>query len=356
MSRVNVPRETVECASEEESPCLGLDIGRFRTRVLLPAWGDYNEPSLVTVPTVLGYSSPKAFFEYVSIGDDALEKRDHLQLVRPLSPHIAKPEARARDFARRLRDLCGERWPPRARGVVNLSFGSSVHERLQRQRMTGELFERVAFAEDTFLAALGTGSLEVTSHSIVVDVGQGSTRLARICGEPPKEADWAVIPYGSGLIDDALRVEIERRYPELVLTDWTLCQLKEKLAFVAPAGRQATLELRYKGARARVEVTELVEEACSQLIKPLKEMINAAFRTCPSDEIRSFQQNIVLAGGGAKLPGLRERLERELLDDGCEFVRLPETGDADLLVVRGAARWASLITEKQWGTPVLAAG
>jgi actin-related protein len=142
------------------------------------------------------------------------------------------------------------------------------------------------------------------------------------------------------------------RYPELLLTGWTLSKLKESLAFVPPARRQCTLKIQYRGHEKVVDITDVIQEACATIVRPLLRATREVLACCPSDEIEAFQRNIVLAGGGAEIPGLVQRVEEELRADGFELARVRKANDARLLVAKGALRWAQILREDQWSIPL----
>jgi actin-like ATPase involved in cell morphogenesis len=341
----------------DDASCVGLDLGHLRTHVGLPAERG-EQPEVLTLPTLIGYSRDDTLpTQFCCVGQRALGRRDHLQIVNPMLVDCPVDREEAlRDYARGLRKLFASRWPEHSWGVVNCSVGASEKEARARRLVAGELFDRVHFADDTFLLAVGLDSLEVTSHSVVVDMGFRSTRAALICGGQPEAEQREEIDYGGAQLDATLAEAMGRRYPELALTDWTLSEIKEHFSFIAPAQRRATLELHYRGKHRRVDFTEVVEESCAGVLPPLMKVVRAVLAKCPSDDVEAFQRNIILAGGGAQMPGLVERLEHELRADGFEFatVRRPPTpGEA---VVVGAARWAHVVPEREWGIPLFALG
>ncbi len=332
---------------------IGLDLGAYETRFVLPADDGESEPKTVVVPTLLCYSRQEAEpVRFSCIGEKALSRRDHMRLVQPFRAGLEGRGLILRDFAHHLRDLTQKRGEPSPWAVVNCSVAASEEEKAMKRTIANELFDRVLFVDDSFLLAIGLASQEVCQHSILIDVGASAIRGALMHGETPSPEEHVEAQYGGFRVDDALRRSFSLRYPELVLTAWTLSKLKEALAFVAPARRSCELRLQYRGKEKLVDVTEVILEACSSLVRPLLRVARGLLALCPSDEIEAFQRNIVLAGGCAEVPGLVARVEAELRADGFELARVRKASDAKMLVARGAQRWAQLLREDQWSIPL----
>lgn len=332
---------------------IGLDLGSRETRFALPAEEPGGEALFVTVPTLLAYSRQEAEpVRFSCIGDKALARRDHMRLVNPLRSGLEGRGLNLRDFAEHLRDLIRKRGEPSPWAVVNCSVAASEEEKALKRALANELFDRVLFVDDTFLLALGLASQEIAQHSLLIDLGATAIRGAFMHGETPSQDEHVGHAHGGFRVDEALRRSFSLRYPELCLTSWTLTQLKESLAFVAPAKRRCELKIQFRGKEKTVDVTEVILDATSTIVRPLLRVARDLLALCPSDEVEAFQRNIVLAGGGAAIPGISERVEEELRADGFELARVRLAADARLLVARGALRWAQLLREDQWSIPL----
>jgi actin-like ATPase involved in cell morphogenesis len=343
-------QELDECAPPAR---IGLDLGSYETRFALPDETETSRCRTSCVPTLLSYSRQEAEpVRFSCIGEKALSRRDHMRLVHPFRSSLEGRGLILRDFAHHLRELCRRRGQPAPWAVVNCSVGASEEEKAMKRTIANELFDRVLFVDDTFLLAIGLASQEVCQHSILIDIGCTSIRGALMHGETPSPEERVEVPCGGAKVDDALRRCFSMRYPELLLTGWTLSKLKESLAFVPPARRRCELRIEYRGKERVVDVTDVIQESTATIVRPLLRAAREVLACCPSDEIEAFQRNIVLAGGGAEIPGLVERVEEELRADGFELARVRKANDATLLVAKGALRWAQLLREDQWSIPL----
>ena len=241
------------------------------------------------------------------------------------------------DFARHIRGLYyRRRHPPATRGVIGCPESASEPQRTLLRAIGNELFERVVLVDDMFLVAFAACSEAIRLHSVIVDVGYSSIRAGLVHGTAPSPDERIASEFGCGRLVDTFQDVLNLRYPELPLTNHTVERLKTDLAFVSPAQNTSTLRVRYEGEERAIDVTELVHEATATLLPELLETIRETLVLCPSDEIAPFQRNILLVGGGASIPGLATRVERELHADGFEFARVVVVPNAQSVVARGA--------------------
>lgn len=346
-----------EQSTDDDAPRIGVDLGHHETRIVLPPVREGGRDTVLRFPTVVGYSRAEAApIEFSCAGARALERRDHLRLVKPLELSEAEGRDSMRDFARHLRKRCGRRWPEGAWAVINCSPTATPDEQTLRRVFAGELFDRFLLADDTFLLALGLGSQEISSRSVVVDFGETSIGAAQIRGREPMPEERVEVPFAGASVSKAFEQSFRQRYPELLLTDQTLKDIKEALSFTSPEERELVLKIEFRGAEKEVDVTDLVQAACQRVLPPLGKAIRSILAKCPSDEVETFQKNIVLAGGGASIPGLAQHLEADLRADGFEQARIYVPDDPTVAVALGAACWGRLLPEKEWGIPLFSIG
>jgi hypothetical protein len=343
---------------------VGVDFGAHETRFALPSRPlleddgtveseKDGEPRLLTLPTLMSYSREGAVpVQFSCVGHKALSRRDHMRLVHPYRTSLDRRGKVLGDFASHLRELIQKKHEPAPWAVVNCSVGAAPEEMAAKRTLANELFERVVYADDTFLLAVGLASQEVCKHSILIDIGATSIRGALMHGETPSPEERVEVPFGGEKVDEALRKSLSIRYPELLLTPRTLTEIKESLAFVAPERRACELRIQFRGKERAVDVTEILHDASSALVPPLLRAARDVLALCPSDEIEAFQRNIVLSGGGAELPGIVPRVEEELRADGFELARVRQVSGSRFLVARGALRWAHLLRDDQWSIPL----
>jgi rod shape-determining protein MreB len=197
-----------------------------------------------------------------------------------------------------------------------------------------------AGARETFLieeptaAALGAGlPIGETRGSMIVDIGGGTTEVAvlsmggvvvsrslRVAGD---EMDQSIVQY----IRNKYNVLIGERIAE---------QVKWNIGSAFPLPIEKTVEVRGRnlvtGLPESIEISSVeVREALSQSVQVIVETIKDALDEVPPEVVADLMDTgICLAGGGALLHGLAERLSDEL------NLRVWVAEDPLTCVVRGA--------------------
>jgi actin-like ATPase involved in cell morphogenesis len=336
---------------------VGLDIGTFETRIVLPRSPLDAAPRVLTLPTLVGYTKLPEGGETVScVGKSALMRRDRTRVENPLLDTQSPASSACADFARHLRRYVQRRGERAPWGCVACAAEAPAKERGIKRAIANGLFERVVLTDPALLAAMGTGSSEALHHSVVIDVGRTSIRAALVQGRAPSASECFQVPSGGDHLDAAIRTQLVHRCPELLLTDHTLTALKNHLAFVRPVRRRAKVSLHLGGTQRELDVTDIIEAGCAQFFDQLLKAVRRILDLCPSDKFDAFQSNIYLIGGGAEVQGLARRLQQELRSGGLDLVRVVKPVNSTSLVAKGAYLWASRLQEAQWSIPLFAFG
>jgi rod shape-determining protein MreB len=330
---------------------VGLDIG-FQTTVFQSAnrLSELFLPKTHRIPTWLAYTDkgpgPR---EGILIGEQALFCRHELPLVHPIES--GNPDA-LRDFADALRaaidpDDNKELW-----GVVNCPPAALSEDLKNLRLVANQIFDRTCFLDSALLMATSFGCQEVARNSIWIDLGATSVRVALIQGGSPEPGKIMVVPGGGNLVDARIRETMGKRFPDLLLTQVTINQLKERFAHVSPVDFPCMLRVLFEGTEQTIDVAPILRRACDPIVKDVLEGLRRLLQLCPSDSVEELFGNIVVAGGGARIAGVGERLREEVRSEFGEeaIVRIPE--DPTVLVANGALRWAHFLEDDEWGIPL----
>lgn len=347
---------------------VGLDLGTNTSVVVASQDGNPLELEQDIVKTVVGYpkagiipgilpSDTEALF-----GDQAIEYRLHLDLKWPLNEGFVDDVDVCRVFTRHLLGLVDPQRKSRLRGVV----GAPANATPQRQKdiratMVGVL-ERMLIVPEPFLAAMGlredpafrgqSANSDPTKHSLVVDIGAGTTDLCLVRGYYPTSEDQISFAKAGNFIDEVLHQSVCRRYPDLKLTRVSVTQLKEKHSFVKGYPREAKVKVYVDGRPQVLDFGELIQEACDTLTPFILKGVKELLSRCDSDSIVEVMQNIIVTGGGSEIHGLCEKIEKTLHDEGYDCARTVRSSDFRRLVARGALKVAEHVREDQWQVPM----
>lgn len=295
---------------------IGIDLGTANTLVCVRNQGVViNEPSVVAIE--------KKSKKVLAIGAEAKEMVGrtpaNIVAVRPLRDGVISDfdvtEQMLHHFIRKVHERSLLRIP-RPRVVVGIPSGVTEVEKRAVHDATISAGAREAYlVEEPTAAAIGAG-LKVTDAkgSMIVDIGGGTTEVAvialggivvarsiRVAGD---EMDEDIIAYA-------------RQKYNLLIGDRTAELAKIEAGSAYPLEQEITYTLRGRnlitGLPEGVEISSIeIREALRNSVNVIVEAIKSALDDTPPELVADLMSDgIVLAGGGALLRGLAERLSEE---------------------------------------------
>ena len=295
---------------------IGIDLGTANTLVCVRNQGVViNEPSVVAIE--------KKSKKVLAIGAEAKEMvgrtPTNIVAVRPLRDGVISDfdvtEQMLHHFIRKVHERSLLRIP-RPRVVVGIPSGVTEVEKRAVHDATISAGAREAYlVEEPMAAAIGAG-LKVTDAkgSMIVDIGGGTTEVAvialggivvarsiRVAGD---EMDEDIIAYA-------------RQKYNLLIGDRTAELAKIEAGSAYPLEQEITYTLRGRnlitGLPEGVEISSIeIREALRNSVNVIVEAIKSALDDTPPELVADLMSDgIVLAGGGALLRGLAERLSEE---------------------------------------------
>lgn len=295
---------------------IGIDLGTANTLVCVRNQGVViNEPSVVAIE--------KKSRKVLAIGAEAKEMVGrtpaNIVAVRPLRDGVISDfdvtEQMLHHFIRKVHERSLLRIP-RPRVVVGIPSGVTEVEKRAVHDATISAGAREAYlVEEPMAAAIGAG-LKVTEAkgSMIVDIGGGTTEVAvialggivvarsiRVAGD---EMDEDIIAYA-------------RQKYNILIGDRTAEQAKIEAGSAYPLEQEIVYTLRGRnlitGLPEGVEISSIeIREALRNSVSVIVEAIKSALDDTPPELVADLMSDgIVLAGGGALLRGLAQRLTEE---------------------------------------------
>jgi rod shape-determining protein MreB and related proteins len=297
----------------------------------------------------------------VLFGAEAVEYRLHLDLKWPLKEGFVDDLELCRLFTGHLRSMIDPSGSRKLWGVVGAPANASLDRQKDiRSAMVGVL-EKMVIVPEPFLAAMGLRDdpgfkdrgtdIDPTKHSLIVDIGAGTTDLCMVRGYYPTPEDQISFPRAGNFIDENLLKGIQRRYPDIRLSRVTVTQLKEKHSYVGPEVKASPVKIYVDGKPKSLDFGELVREACESLVPDILNGIKELLRRCDSDCIEALLKNIIVTGGGSEISGMCERIQKALRDEGYDVATTRKPADYKRLVARGALKVAENVRDDQWQVP-----
>jgi rod shape-determining protein MreB len=305
---------------------VGIDLGTSRSSISASNSQRHVIESYVGWP--LDMVARKVLKKPVLIGREALDNRSMLDLHRPLEQGLIKEgsdkdEAAVKELLWHLLSLVGidreDRNGLKVRAVVGVPAEAlRVNKQHVRKALQGAV-DNLMIVSEPFAVAYG---LEALLHTMIIDMGAGTTDFCVMNGRLPTEDDQRTLPQAGDWIDEQLARLLRDRHPEAQTSIHMVRGWKEESSFVGTPKSPILVTAPVNGKPTQVDITQEMRQACESILPPLVEsMLDLLSRVQPEFQER-VRNNIVLSGGTALIRGLGPRLEQELQAVGGGKVRV----------------------------------
>lgn len=287
---------------------LGIDLGTSQTAVI----SSRGERCLVR--SVVGYPKDIIGVRLLNdtrlIGAEALEQRSCLTLHFPLSDGVLKEnsERQVQAAGALLDHAIAQIYPQpgdRLHGVIGVPARASMSSRRQLLQLAGERLDQAVVVSEPFMVAYGQGRL---SKSLVIDIGAGTVDLCAMKGTVPTAEEQITLLKAGNYLDEQLVIAIGESHPEVQMTPLLAKRIKEQYGFVGDEDREIPVNLRAAGRPVRYDLGREIRRACTSMLPDILESVEPLIACFDPEEQEEVLQNIVLAGGGSLLAGLKAAL------------------------------------------------
>ncbi len=292
---------------------MAVDLGTANTLVYVRGRGIVlSEPSVVAIDSRSG--------EVHAVGIEAKRMLGRtpgtIQAIRPLKDGVIADfdvtEEMLRHFIQKVHQ---NRWA-HPRVVVCVPSGVTGVEKRAVEEATLSAGARQAYLiEEPMAAAIGAGlPVGEPTGSMIVDIGGGTSEVAVISlgGIVVSQS----IRVGGDELDEAIINYAKREY-KLLIGQQTAEELKLEIGSAYPMDEELQAEIRGRDMVTGLpktivltseEIRRAIDEPLSQILGAVRETLD---RTPPELASDIMDRGIMLAGGGALLHGLDERLRQE---------------------------------------------
>jgi rod shape-determining protein MreB len=296
---------------------IAIDLGTANTLVNVRGKGIViNEPSWVTID--------KRLRQPLAIGLEAKEMvgrtPSNVMVVRPLRDGVISEfdvtQIMLEYFIGKVHEQSVVPLP-RPRVVIGIPTGVTEVEKRAVYDATMAAGARQAFlVEEPIAAALGAGlPIGEIKGSMVVDIGGGTTEVA-VMSMTGVVASRSLRVAGDEMDEDV--VQYLRNKYNLLIGQGVAEQVKWTIGSAFPLPSEKTMEVRGRnlvtGLPETIEVSSVeIREALSGSVQVIVDTIRDALDEIPPEIVADLMDlGICLAGGGALLQGLSDRLSDEL--------------------------------------------
>lgn len=304
---------------------VGIDLGTSHSAVSASNGQRHVIESYVGWPVDM--VARKVLKKDVLVGTEAVESRTMLDLHRPLERGLLK-EGSEKDLSavqvllRTLLDLAGvdrsDKKKPTVRAVVGVPAEAMRVSKQQLRKALGNEVDALMIVSEPFAVAYG---LDALLHSMVVDIGAGTSDFCVMRGRFPTEEDQRTLDNAGDAIDDLLLKQISEKHPEAQVSIFMARAWKEAHGFVGKPQQRVVVVAPVKGTPTKIDITDELRSACESIVEPITEtMLDLLPRVEPEFQ-EKVRNNVILSGGTSQIAGLRKALEDGLKPVGGGSIR-----------------------------------
>src|SRR5512137_786666 len=258
----------------------------------------------------------------VLFGAEALEYRLSLEMCRPLQHGIIKEgidrsEEAVKEIIRHLIELTGAPAGQKIHAVVGVPSDSLKTNKLAIRSAVAEFVDSLIVVTEPFAVAYSLGLL---NNALVIDIGAGTTDLCIMHGTLPSEDDQRTLLQAGDYVDDQLFSYLQDRYPRSTFNKNMVRLWKEQYSFVGEPPGQIMVEMPVDGKPQLHDITAEMKRACESILPAIIEAVTQMIARFDPEFQAKIRKNIVLAGGGSLIVGLREQIQAALKEYGSSQV------------------------------------
>jgi len=325
---------------------VGIDLGTSRSSI------SASNSAREWIESYVGW--PKDFIaaqvvgKPVLFGAEALQNRLSLDLCRPLEHGVIKEgiersEEAVKEIIRHLIELAKPAAEQKIFAVVGVPADTLKVNKLAIRRAVAEFVHSLMVVSEPFAVAYG---LDLLNNALVIDIGAGTTDFCIMHGTIPSEEDQKTILAAGDYIDDQLYSHLAEKYANARFNKNMVRQFKENFSFVREAVGEVRVEIPVDGKPVMHDITNEIRRASESILPAIVETTTEMIaRFDPEFQVK-IKNNIVLAGGGSLIKGIREYLQDALKEYGS--CKVTSVDDPLFAGSNGALKLAEDMPAKYW--------
>ncbi len=324
---------------------LGIDLGTYQSTIM--GSNDTN----TMVETVVGRPKDPVARNFlgkdVLFGAEAMVNKLACTLYRPLQSGVPQDDetnrAAARSFVQHLIEKSDSDEFDEVYGVICSPSTISFTDKSNLMSFLKGSVNAIMVVSEPFAVAF---SLDEVGGSIIVDIGSGSTDIARIYGTFPNENDQISIEGAGDSIDEVLAELIRGKYTGAQVTLDMVRAWKEENSYVQGEDRKVMDDLPVEGKTQNVDIGDLIKEACETIMTPIVNGLKEIVAGADPEYQPLLRNNIILAGGGSLIDNIEVRIADELSEIGD--ITINKVDDPFQRVADGALKLGMIMPDEQF--------
>jgi len=302
---------------------LGIDLGTSRSAVSASNGKREMVQSYVGWPK--DFVAQKMLGKPVLFGEEALEHRLSLELVRPLAHGVIREgterdEEAVGELLGHLVELVSRSPNDQIHAAVGVPAEALKVNRDAIKDAIAEFADKLIVVSEPFSVAYGLAALD---NSMIIDIGAGTIDFCIMHGAMPSEEDQRSLFTAGDYVDQQLLDVLSENYPDSDFNINMVRKFKEKHGFVGEPSKKVIANVPVHGKEMIHDITEEVRRACESIMPAMAETMMDMIARFDPEYQEKVRNNIILAGGGSQIDGMEDYLENATVDFApCKFSRV----------------------------------
>ncbi|MGW8272592.1 MAG: MamK family actin-like protein [Thermodesulfovibrionales bacterium] len=302
---------------------VGIDLGTSSSAIVAST-GERNwVESYVGWPK--DFISMKVLGRHVLFGREALQNRLSVDLYRPLERGVIKEgqkdQESVKELIRHMIDLVPRAQDQKIYAVVGVPAESFKVNKIAIRTAVAGFVDSLMVVSEPFAVAYG---IDLLNNAMVVDIGAGTVDFCIMHGTIPGEDDQRTIYHAGDYVDQQLHKFLVEKFPNSALNSIMVRQFKEQYSFVGESDSPVVVKIPVDGKQVDHDITAEMKQACESILPAIVETATEMIAKFDPEYQSVIMENIVLAGGGSQIRGLREYVEKSLAEFGPCRARVVE--------------------------------
>jgi rod shape-determining protein MreB len=323
-SNLESPKEAVKAKPKEKSAAaptllVGIDLGTSHTAIAC----SNGKRSVVTsyVGKPKDAISEKLFGKRLLFGEEAQKNRLAVHLYRPLEKGVIKVDGADQsgnlEAVRALLQHAVSLVSPAPGDVIYGVIGAPARASFENKKAILDAVKGILhgamIVSEPFAVAY---RMDVLNDALIVDIGAGTTDLCRMHGTFPEEEDQITNSFAGDHVDQTLADLIQKRYPEAQFSANMIKSIKEKHGYVSESAGKVEVELTVNGRPRPFDITAELKTACRSIVPAMVDGLHKLIGSFDPEFQAKLRNNVIVAGGGSQMQGLRLLIEEGLKELG----------------------------------------
>jgi len=298
---------------------VGIDLGTSRSAISTSTGERIVADSFVGWPADM--VARKILKRDVLVGKEALDHRTMLDLRRPLERGLIK-EGSEKDV-QAVRELLGHllslvakkgKEPSSVRAVLGVPAAAMRTNKQHLRDVLKGLFDKLIIVSEPFSVAYG---LDELLHSLIVDIGAGTTDFCVMKGRYPTDEDQRTLTIAGDSVDAHLQQLIRNRYPDADFSIFMVRDWKEQFAFVGDPPREPVMvTVPVRGVPTPIDITTEMQTACEALVPPIVETMFDLLASVDPEFQERVRRSVTVSGGRGLIRNLGPKIQCALQQVG----------------------------------------